>query len=171
MAIFGTDDLMSDRLDWLTLLSGPVSMYWREAYLDEDVQWFRDNGYRVDSVDASQWDTEAQMHVDLARALDFPNYYGANIDAFTDCLFDLEIPEEGGRVVVFRHYEVAVARFPRVAQQLLDITAWQARKHLLFGLRLIALVQTDDVRIDLAPVGAIAPSWNRRECFNKDRGL
>ena len=40
-------------------------------------------------LSAAAWRTEREAHDALARALDFPDYYGHNLDALHDCLTDL----------------------------------------------------------------------------------
>ncbi len=35
-------------------------------------------------VDASGWTTEQDLHRDIAAALDFPDYYGRNLDALNE---------------------------------------------------------------------------------------
>ena len=54
-------------------------------------------------------------------------------------------------------------RFPDVAWSVLDVLAIQARYFLLFGQRLVALIQSDDPQIRFEPVGACPISWNGRE--------
>ncbi|MCR4886133.1 MAG: barstar family protein [Clostridiales bacterium] len=41
-------------------------------------------------LSAARWLSAAQAHVALAAALDFPEYYGKNLDALHDCLTDLD---------------------------------------------------------------------------------
>lgn len=41
----------------------------------------------------------ADAHALIARKLDFPSYYGANLDALADCLGDIDRPT---RIVVVR---------------------------------------------------------------------
>ena len=40
-------------------------------------------------LSAAAWDTTEKAHADLAQALNFPDYYGHNLDALYDCLTDL----------------------------------------------------------------------------------
>lgn len=40
-------------------------------------------------LSAAAWRSPMDAHADLARALDFPAYYGHNLDALHDCLTDL----------------------------------------------------------------------------------
>ena len=37
-------------------------------------------------LSAAGWDTPEKAHGDLAKALDFPSFYGKNLDALHDCL-------------------------------------------------------------------------------------
>ena len=43
-------------------------------------------------LDGAALTTRAQIHQTLAEALDFPPYYGGNLDALYDCLTDLPLP-------------------------------------------------------------------------------
>jgi RNAse (barnase) inhibitor barstar len=171
MAAFRNEPDTWGRIDWLLMQNGPVSLYWREAYLDEDLRWLKEHGYRVDSFDASAWNSEVQMHRDFARTLAFPEYYGLNLDALNDCLSDLEIADESGRVVVLRHFDTFANRISNVAWTVLDILANRSRTFMLYGLRFVVVVQSDDATINLSPVGASTVNWNHREWLNRDRGL
>ena len=60
--------------------------FWRADVLRASVNWLGERGYLVVDMDASRWSDEQAMHSDLAGALDFPDYYGHNLDALNDCL-------------------------------------------------------------------------------------
>jgi RNAse (barnase) inhibitor barstar len=109
-------------------------------------------------------------HRDLSRIFDFPEYYGRNWDAFNDCLGEYGWPAEAsGVVMVFTGFDAFVARFADAAHVLLDICALRQRDALIAGNHLICLVQSDDPRLALAPVGATVPLWNRAEWFDRAR--
>ncbi len=171
MAVFRDDPEEWQRLDLGLLKNGPVHLYYRPSILDEDVGWLRGRGYVVDDFDCSAWTSLGVMHEDLARRLEFPDYYGRNLNAFNDCLSDLPVPEEGGRVFVFRRYDAFAANLEKVAWDVLDIVAGMSWLHLLFGRRLFALVQSDDPRIEFPPFGCQTAGWNGREWLNRSRGL
>lgn len=171
MAIFRNEPEEFQRLDWALLQNGAVTLYFRPQVLAEDLKWLERNDYRVDSFECSLWDSESELHEALSRGLEFPGYYGRNLDALNDCIGDIDIPEEGGRVVVFNRYDSFAARFSDVAWSVLDIMEFNSRRLLLFGRRLIVLVQSDDPEIFFKPVGGRPVMWNQREWLNTSRHL
>lgn len=171
MAIFRNDGEEFQRLDWELLQNGAVTLYFRPQVLEEDVEWLKRHDYRVDSFECSLWVGTSEMHEALSCGLEFPDYYGRNLDALNDCICDIEISEEGGRVLVFNKYDSFAARFPDVAWSVLDIVEINARRLLLFGRRLIVLVQSDDPEISFEQVGGRPVIWNHREWLNTSRNL
>jgi hypothetical protein len=104
MAAFRDGD--SDRLDYLLLRDGPVVKYFDRHVLESDLTWLREHGYVVSRFDAGRWEDHGPLD-EIARELEFPSYFGRNLNALNDCLRDLSIPEEGGRAIVFERYELA----------------------------------------------------------------
>ncbi|MEW2373901.1 barstar family protein [Streptomyces sp. NPDC006656] len=93
-----------------------------------------DRGFRVINLAAGEWASEQDMHKDVAAALQFPDYYGHNLDAFNDCLGDVacygpydDVAEGTGLVLSITDYDRFLAACPRAAQVVLDIVADQAR--------------------------------------------
>jgi hypothetical protein len=169
MAIFRDEDIQ--QLDWALLYNSPITLYYCQEILESDLSWLQEHGYHTDLFDCMNWRTEEDLHNALATQLVFPDYYGSNLDAFNDCMRDLVIPEDSGRVFVFHRYDLFAVQYPEIAWHILDIIASHSRCASLFGRRLVALVQSDDPRIAFNPVGACPVMWNRREWLNKNRGL
>lgn len=169
MAIFQGDDYQ--RLDWTLLQNGAINLYYRPEVLAEDVDWLSAHGYLVHEFDCTAWQSQQDFHNDVSAKLDFPGWYGQNFDAFRDCLSDIEIPDEGGCVVVFRRYDHFAAREPQPAHWILEAIQDNSRILSLWGKRLIALLQSDDPRLGFQPIGACYAHWNRREWLNSARGL
>lgn len=46
------------------------------------------------------FESPAEVHALLAQELGFPDYYGANLDAFEDCLEDVDVPT---RIIIKRY--------------------------------------------------------------------
>jgi RNAse (barnase) inhibitor barstar len=160
-----------DRLDWRILQAGAVSLYFRQETLKDAVDWFASRQYLVYNFDCSKWQSVEALHMDLQQTLHFPDYYGHNMDAFNDCLSDIEVPDIGGTVLVFRRFDLFAKGYRQAAQGILDIIESNSRRFLLTGQRLISLVQSDDPTIHFEPVGCSPVRWNPAEWFNKDRGL
>ncbi len=171
MAIFRQEIEQFQQLDWTLLQNGAITLYLRPQLLEEDVEWLREHLYRVDRFDCSGWFSESKMHEAFSSGLEFPEYYGRTLDALNDCISDIEVPLEGGRVLVLSRYDYFAAKVPHVAWSVLDLMEINSRRLLLFGRRLIILVQSDDPGISFEPVGGRPVMWNIREWLNKSRGL
>jgi len=171
MAAFSTDESEWQRLDLRLLQNSPVALYFRPEVLNEDVVQLRSVGYGIDDFDCTLWRTDSDFHADISARLAFPSYYGRNLDAFNDCIGEIEIPESAGRAIVFRRFDLFAQREPGVAQDILDIMASTSWHFLLFGRRLLTIAQSDDPAIAFASVGAHPVMWNPREWLNKNRGL
>src|SRR4051794_13860851 len=102
----------------------------------DEVHALESDGYRCVPLDCSSWRSEDDFHTAIAATLDFPDYYGRNLDAFNDCLSSIKIGDYRGLVLVFSHWEV----FARVggdrAWVVLDIIACASRFRLVYGDRL-----------------------------------
>jgi RNAse (barnase) inhibitor barstar len=171
VATFTDDPSEFQRLDWRLLQNGPVVLYLRRDVLEPDLAWLQEHHYEVKWLDCLAWSDERSMHLAMASTLSFPDYYGMNLNALNDCVSDLGIPAEGGLVLVFSRFDAFSSRHEDAAQGVLDILAGNARRFLLFGRRLLILVQSDDPRVCFAPVGATAVNWNPKEWLDRNRGL
>lgn len=171
MASFRDDPDELQRLDWRLLQNGPVTLYFRRAVLDEDVAWLLEHRYEVNRLDCRAWRNSASALAEIARELHFPDYFGQNLAALNDCLGDLRVPDGSGRALVLENFDRAVTLLGPFCAAVLDVVATQSRAHLLFGRRLFAMVQSDDPRLSLGPIGASPVMWNPREWLDESRGV
>lgn len=185
MANFKADEVNDEQRDWIVLRDGGVCLYWRQEILMEDVDWLKSNGYKIIFFDAaewqsaSDWETENLMHESLKARLSFPEYYGKNLDALDECIQDdLVVPDQGGLALVLNHYDLffkplqnPISPERSTAEIVLSIFAEAVRYHMLFGRRLLILMQSDDPKIELGRLGGVGAMWNHREWLNKSRGL
>ena len=143
------------------------------------MKWLQSNGYGIIEFDAGLWKSEEQMHISLRSGLSFPDYYGKNLDALNDCMWeDLVIPDEGGLVLVLHRYDhfakavqISTADARSFAELVLDNFARAVRYHMLFGRRLIIILQSDNPRIRFENLAPVAADWNPHEWLAKNRGL
>lgn len=152
-----------------------ITMFWRPALATAASERLGDVGYDVRATDAAGWGDPSGMHRELAELLDFPDYYGRNLDALNDCLSDVAAgsygsdPRAGGLVLALWHYDAFARSHAEVAFALLDIFAVQARDAALAGRPMVCLVQSDDPQLSFPPVGARPVSWNGAEWLHDRR--
>jgi hypothetical protein len=152
-----------------------VVLFWRMSLLDAKLAWSLGHGYEVARVDASTWTTEADLHRDLAAALNFPPYYGKNFRALNECLHAVASydygtsPEASGFVLALTGYDRFARLCPVAAYTVLDLFAKRARAAALIGHRMVCLVQSDDPDLSFEPVGAMPVMWNDAEWLNANR--
>jgi hypothetical protein len=169
MPWFDADPALATDRAFLLLRNSAVSLFRRPEVLDETLAWLSDHGYQLVRLDAAAWTTQAGFHRDVKAALDFPDYYGHNLDAFNDCMRDVTMYSYGasrdatGTVFVFTGYDAFTAREPRAAQVILDVIAGAARRAMLVGHRMLCLVQSNDPDLSFAEVGATPVLWNPAE--------
>lgn len=97
-------------LPWLR--SGPV---WRVATVRESALdvFLADHAYRRLDLDGGRMTSRHAAHAELARVFGFPDYYGANWDAFNDVMHDVVATHRGERLAVVWHdIEAAAAAAP-----------------------------------------------------------
>lgn len=177
MSVFDPESDLSGDVAFELMAASFVRLFWRPSLLQEAVDWLLAHDYQVIRLDASGWTSERDLHRDIAQALDFPDFYGRNLDALNDCMGDVTAfqygarPDATGLVLVFTGYDRFAAHCPRPAHIVLDIIADHARSSALFGHRVLCLVQSDDPGVSFEPVGAMPVLWNRAEWLNASRRM
>jgi hypothetical protein len=135
----------------------PVTVFHDPAPLQRTLAALQEAGYHVVRADAGAWHTAPEMHAELARSLEFPSYYGDNLDAFNDSLGDVAeraygLPHDAtGLVLALTGYDRFASAVPGVADALLDIVAARSRDALATGEQLICLIQADDPHFTWPP--------------------
>lgn len=153
------------------LFNGSVKLFWRNEILDKFVNDISSEGFEIYTLDCSEWRSQ-NYHNDLASVLNFPDYYGKNLEAFNDCLSDMTT-EGIGIVLVFRNYDKFAIKDNFAASTILDIIQTNAWRFLLKeeNLKLLAFVQSNDATIDFPDLGGMPAEWNNEEWLNKDSDL
>ncbi len=152
-------DLRDDGWEWSLFQNGSVSQYHRPDVLRADLRRLTERGYVVHEFDAAGWPGEDNFHGALGPALRLPDYAyaGRNLNAFDDRLCRARLPDRCA--LVFWGYDRFTAREPKVAQGALDILQKHSRWQLFWGKRLLTLLQTGDLALRFAPVGACPVLW------------
>lgn len=102
MAAFNRQVNNCSKVDWAVLINGSISLYCNENILIKDLDWLKNNQYKVIILDFSEILSIEEFHARIKKTCEFPDYYGENMSALSDCLLhDLEIPYDGGCAFVF----------------------------------------------------------------------
>lgn len=168
MAVFSDEDYQ--RLDYALMQNGSINLYFRPEILAEDIEELKKLDYQIDEFDCTTWESIDEMHNQIAEKLNFPDYYGRNLDALNDCLSDIEIPKESGKILVFHRFDSFTLKEPNTAWHLLDIISHNSWLWLLWGQRFISLVQSDNPKIHFDNLGSRPAMWNRKEWLDSSRG-
>lgn len=155
--------------------NGFVSKFRSRNVLDDEIGTLRATGYRIVRMDAGSWADENAMHESFSTALQFPEYYGRNLDALNDCLGDVAELDYGwaendtGLVIVIDNFDNFHSAMPEAAVTLLDIITCAALRGALLGNRVLCLTRSDDPWLEVGVIGGYSPQWNPREWRNADR--
>ena len=108
-------------------------------------------------IDCTNYTESNALLAEIVRLLDFPKHFrGKSFDAFKDLLSSIEI-NDGGTVVVFKHFDLIENKF---AHTLLDILTNNSREHIVFGRKLLTLVQVDNPEYRIDPIGSTDVLWS-----------
>jgi RNAse (barnase) inhibitor barstar len=145
------------------LRKGPISLYHQTEFLDQDINWFIENGYKVYQADCREWSSLEKFHESVSELLDFPSYYGSNLDGFEDCLCELDLNVKRGGLIVLLNFEFFAYKFPNKSTIIVDILANVSRLYLIDNIKLITLIQTNDKNLSFPPIGCMNVGVNQKE--------
>ena len=140
-----------------------IDVYKRqENILIKDIDWLKNNQYKVIILDFNEILSIEEFHVRIKNACEFPDYYGENMPALSDCLLhDLKIPYEGGYALVLKNFDLFYLKDKGMAHDILERLSEASRQRMLTGERLIALLQSNNPKFVPDTIGAYKISWNR----------
>lgn len=166
MVVFNDDARATDREDFLLLHYGHLHLFRNAWALSRLVTDLAGLGYEIVEVDAASCDGADSLRDAVIGAIDdWPRDYGrGSWPGFNDGLMDCLLTAERRLVVlVLNGLDQARAQDDASVLVLLDLLASIARWHLLFGRRLICLIETDDTELDIGALGGERLGWSRHE--------
>lgn len=149
MVAFPLDADITHPSDFALVRDGGLALFADPDALAVTEERLAQIGYESVSLECSTWD-EAAMHRELAAALTFPDYYGHNLDALHDCLYDVAHgdygwnPSRTGLAITLPGFGRFSRGAPALAHGLADIAAERSRTALVFGHRIIWLLLDDE---------------------------
>lgn len=152
-----------DRLDYQLLMRSPVRLMHSLALLDTTVDWLRQHGYQIVTVDAS-WLITAHMFRDLGSAVGFVchDQWHCLGEGLSEALAE-SWHRSTGFALVLTGFDVFVEHQIEDAHALLEVIAEQAWPAALLGRRLLCLVQSNDPSLRLRRIGLWTLPWADHE--------
>lgn len=164
MAAFNRQVNNCAKVDWAIMINGSISLYCNENILIKDFEWLKNNRYKDFILDFSKISSIEEFHTRIKTICEFPDYYGENMSALSDCLLhDLKIPYDGGCVFVFKDFDSFYMKDKEMAHDILERLSEASRQRMLTGERLITLLQSGNLKFVPDTIGAYKISWNRHE--------
>ncbi|MDQ6419582.1 barstar family protein [Paenibacillus sp. LHD-117] len=160
---------MAPEFLWKSLMkNGSIVLFWSQSRLEKNVERIKEEKFDVYLFDCASWDSEKCL-LEVGETLNFPDYYGKNLDALHDCLSDI-VPQNEGFVLVFKNFDSFYKIDKETAYHLLDIIQINAWRLLLEEQKkLMAFVQSNDPDLHIKDVGAFSVDWNSEEWLKSSR--
>nr|WP_157529139.1 hypothetical protein [Kibdelosporangium sp. MJ126-NF4] len=166
MATFEDDVRGTHPEDFQLLHHGHLHLFRHAWALSRLVTDLASLGYEVVEVDAASCDSADSLRDAVIGTIDdWPADHGrGSWPGFNDGLMDYLLTAEHPLVVlVLKGLDQARRKDEASVLVLLDLLAAIARWHLLFGRRLICLIETDETELDTGELGGERPGWSRHE--------
>ncbi len=168
--MFTPDSL--DRLDWPLLQNGPVNLFWRKSLFEAAILDLEALNYRILRI---KYASLEGFYRDVSAVLKWKEQFGydrwnGSLDALNDGFRGEPFDSADDGAFCIEDFDLLVAEDRGMGETILDIIADQSRSYLLFGKRLIGLVQTADAKYQTEKLGGAAAHWNQAERLNSARG-
>ena len=160
---------MASDLEARLLQNGCVVLYHNPFLWEQDSTELVSRGWQFRHVYTAQTGGQDEFYDQIACALEFPSYFGRNLNALRDCLGDLEFPQSGRLAFGFDCFDVFARKDPDGAHAVLDVFASMERSFLLTGQRILLLVQSNDPDLFFPKVGSFPVVWNPEEWLDAKR--
>jgi len=169
--VFKVDD--TDRLDWDLLQKGAVNLYFKSELFDDAIQSLKDLGYHIIRL---RFDSPDHFKNDLSLALKWEEQFGYfpwndSLDALNDGFRGEPFNSAANAAFCIENFQACVSYDNYMATTLLTIIERTSRDYLLFGKRLIGLIQTNDPNFHRDGLGGTTTHWNDAEWLDSARGL
>jgi len=161
----GNDITLEDRL----LQNGCIVMYRSPFLMEEHSCELVRSGWGFKEIYVAGEGSHNEFYDQVSLQLQFPAYFGRNLDALNDCLRDLSFPESRRLAFGLNRFDLLAQQDSAFAHAVLDIFAGMERRCLMRNERILFLVQSSNPDLHFPPVGSTAVGWNFKEWLDSDR--
>jgi hypothetical protein len=161
----------TNRADWPLLQNGAVTLYWRMELFEAAIDSLAQLRYRVLRL---RFNEPQQFMADVSKALKWQQQFGyqawgGGLDALNDAFRDEPFNSADDSAFCVENFQAAVKYNSKWSTAMLDIIERTSRDYLLFGKRLVALVQTKNATYRCKGIGATSAHWNKKEWLDRTR--
>ncbi len=145
-----------------------VKFFYKTEIFQKYIQSILNEGITVFSFDAEKWTSVDIFYSELSGKMNFPHYFGKNLDALNDCLS--EMCGEKFAICIL-NYEFFWNTYPREAKILLELIQSNCWHSLKIDSVMLALIQVNIPDFIPPKLEIFSAYWNKMEWSNKSRGL
>jgi len=156
-------------LEFRLLQNGCVVLYHNPFLLEEHSGLLVRRGWQFKEICVADKGTAEEFYDQVSSALGLPHYFGRNLDAFRDCLGDIDFPESQRLALALIRFDLVAKHDAKFAHIVLGICAEAERRWLMAGKRILFLVQSSDPDLRFPPIGATSALWNFEEWLDAKR--
>jgi len=169
--VFQAED--TERADWQLLKDGAVTLFWNSEIYGQSITALKELNYNILEFD---YDNLTKFCEDVSLALKWKEQFGympwtGNLNALNDGLYAEPLNSSKDTAFCIRNFHSSVQQDAEWSKNILDILESHSRNYLLYGCRLIILIQTDDAKYFCENIGGRRTQWNISEWMNNSRGL
>jgi len=166
---YGNDETRDARM----LALGAVHLFMQMDIYEEALAEFCDLGYLTIKL---KFETVSKFESDLSAALKWEDQFGyspwnGNLNALNDGFRGEPFESSDSTAICIENFDALVSSNSTLSFHLLDMIERHSRNYLLYGKKLIALIQTNEPKYSCDKIGAGSTHWNEKEWLNKNRGL
>ncbi len=165
--VFSSD--WKKRTDFPLLQNGAVNLFYRKSVFEGVIADLEKLDYRIVKI---VYTDMAAFREELSSKLEWKKRFGyhpwtGNLDALNDGLCPGELENGGKTAICIEDFDRLYQEDDKLGFALLDMIESNSRQWLLFGERLIALIQTNDRDFQCEGVGSNSAHWNQKEASVK----
>lgn len=162
-----------ERADWPLLQNRAVNLFWNMEIYKGAIVSLEELGYRTIKL---RFENAAKFTNDVSEALKWKQQFGyepldGDLNALNDGLRGQPFYSADDSAICIENFNLFAKQNKHDSSAFLNILERTSRNYLLFGKRLIALIQTTDPRYRCDNIGGTYADWNEAEWFNWNRGL
>ena len=151
------------------LQNGCIVMYYSPFLMEQHSCELVLAGWTFKEIYAASKGSQNEFFDQVSMQLDFPDYFGRNLDALNDCLSDIVLPESRRLAFGLTRFDLLAQQSADFAHAVLDIFARMERSCLMRNERILLLIQSSNPNLNFPPVGGTPVLWNFKEWHNADR--